>query len=121
MRIKREGGLSSPFAAPRAPKPPLAWKEKRNMDEKNRSKNRIVNLFALRLAVSAYLAYLGFDLLRAYLVGASTLSPAAAWGCGVGFMAAGLGFGVYSFLHYRRETAAERRKTEETDKSPDEE
>ncbi len=84
-------------------------------------KNRAVNLFALRLAVAAYLAYLGFDLLRAYLVGGSSLTPVAAWGCGVGFMAAGLGFGVYSFLRYRRETAEEKNKTEETGKAPEEE
>jgi len=95
------------------------------MDEKNKEKsavdkNRTVNLFALRLAVAAYLVYLGFDLLRTFLVGASTLSPAAAWGCGVGFMAAGLGFGIYSLLRYRREEAAEK-KTEETGKTPEEE
>ena len=80
-------------------------------------KNRTVNLFALRLAVAAYLIYLGFDLLRAFLIGASTLPTVAAWGFGVGFMAAGLGFGVYSFLHYRRETAA---KEEDTEKTSDE-
>ncbi|MDO4862137.1 MAG: hypothetical protein Q3984_05660 [Eubacteriales bacterium] len=96
------------------------------MDEKNREtsaakSSRTVNLFALRLAVAAYLVYLGFDLLRTYLVGASTLSPAAAWGCGVGFMAAGLGFGLYSLLRYRREAAAEKNKTEETGKTPEEE
>lgn len=95
------------------------------MDEKNKEKsavgkNRTVNLFALRLAVAAYLVYLGFDLLRTFLVGASTLPPAAAWGCGVGFMAAGLGFGIYSLLRYRREEAAEK-KTEETGKTPEEE
>ena len=96
------------------------------MDEnkKERSaagKNRTVNLFALRLAVAAYLVYLGFDLLRGFLAGASTLPAASAWGFGLGFMAAGLGFGVYSFLHYRRETAAEKKKAEETGKTPDEE
>ena len=90
------------------------------MDEKNREtsaakSSRTVNLFALRLAVAAYLVYLGF------LVGASTLSPAAAWGCGVGFMAAGLAFGLYSLLRYRREAAAEKNKTEETGKTPEEE
>ena len=78
------------------------------MDEKNREtsaakSSRTVNLFALRLAVAAYLVYLGF------------------WGCGVGFMAAGLGFGIYSLLRYRRETAAEKNKTEETGKTPEEE
>ncbi|MBQ7473139.1 MAG: hypothetical protein IJS79_02165 [Oscillospiraceae bacterium] len=96
------------------------------MDEKNKEKaaagsSRTVNLFALRLAVAAYLVYLGFDLLRSFLVGASTLSPAAAWGSGVGFMAAGLGFGVYSLLRYRREAAAARNKTEGTGKTPEEE
>ena len=91
------------------------------MDEKRKEsasagKNRVSNFFALRLAVAAYLVYLGFDLLRDFLAGASTLSAAAAWGFGLGFMAAGLGFGVYSFLRYRRETAKE--KAEETGKTP---
>ena len=54
---------------------------------------------------------------RDFLAGASTLSAAAAWGFGLGFMAAGLGFGVYSFLRYRRETAKE--KAEETGKTPE--
>ncbi len=92
------------------------------MDEKkkeNAEKNRSANFFALRLAVAGYLAYLGFDLLRAFLAGTSTLSPAAAWGCGVGFMAAGLGFGLYSFLRWRRETAAREAAAEETGKTPD--
>lgn len=96
------------------------------MDENKNNKaaardGRAVNMLALRLAVSAYLAYLGFDLLRAYLVGASTLPAAAAWGCGVGFMAAGLGFGVYSFLHYRRAAAKKSSpdESEETGKTPD--
>ena len=92
-----------------------------NREKSAAGKNRTVNLFALRLAVAAYLVYLGFDLLRTFLVGASTLSPAAAWGCGVGFMAAGLGFGTYSLLRYRREAAAEKNKTEETGKTPEEE
>jgi|GEM_PF-2635964 len=92
-----------------------------NREKSAAGKNRTVNLFALRLAVAAYLVYLGFDLLRTFLVGASTLSPAAAWGCGVGFMAAGLCFGIYSLLRYRREAAAEKNKTEETGKTPEEE
>ena len=92
------------------------------MDEKKKengaaAKSRGVNLFALRLAVAAYLVYLGFDLLRDFLAGASTLSAAAAWGFGLGFMVAGLGFGVYSFLCYRSVTAKE--KAEETGKTPE--
>ena len=91
------------------------------MDGKNIKKSadsrRAGNFFAVRLAVAAYLVYLGFDLLRDFLAGASTLSAAAAWGFGLGFMAAGLGFGVYSFLRYRRETAKE--KAEETGKTPE--
>ena len=83
--------------------------------------NRSVNLFALRAAVAAYLCYLGFDIFRSYLVGASTLSPTLAWLCGPGFIAAGLGFGIYSFLRYRREKAEAEKRQEETGKTPDEE
>ena len=77
-----------------------------NRQKQTAEGRRAVNLFALRAAVAAYLVYLGFDLFRAYLAGASTLSPTMAWLCGPGFMAAGLGFGVYSYLRYRREKAA---------------
>ena len=96
------------------------------MDEnkKERSaagKNRTVNLFALRLAVAAYLVYLGFDLLRGFLAGASTLPAASAWGFGLGFMAAGLGFAVYSFLSWRRGAAAEKEKKEQSGGTPGEE
>lgn len=84
-------------------------------------RNRSGNFFALRLAVAAYLVYLGYDLLRSFLSGASTLSPVMAWGCGAGFIAAGLAFAVFSFRRYRRESAPENAETEETGKTPDEE
>ena len=90
-------------------------------NREQKASNRAVNLFALRAAVSAYLCYLGFDLLRAYLVGASTLSGAVAWGCGVGFMGGGLAFALYSWRRYRREEAERREKAGETGKTPDEE
>lgn len=95
------------------------------MDEKKKgnsaaSKNRMGNFFALRLAVSAYLIYLGVDILRDYLSGASTLPPGSAWGFGTGFIVAGVCFAVYSFIRYRRETEAENAKGEETGKTPDE-
>ena len=83
--------------------------------DRSGAKNRSVNLFALRAAVSAYLVYLGFDLFRAYLVGASTLPPTLAWLCGPGFMAAGLCFGLYSWRRYRRERDAAANQTPPTD------
>ena len=96
------------------------------MDEKEKNKGygasgRAVNFFALRLAVAAYLVYLGFDLFRSYLAGASTLSPTMAWLCGPGFMAAGIAFGIFSFLRYRRESAAaqERKNAPDGEEKPD--
>jgi membrane protein implicated in regulation of membrane protease activity len=67
---------------------------------------RAVNFFALRLAVAGYLVYLGFDILRGHISGASALSPLLSWLCGVGFMAAALAFALYSWRRYRRECAA---------------
>ena len=78
------------------------------------AQRRAVNFFALRAAVALYLIYLGFDLFRSYLVGASTLSPTAAWLCGPGFMAAGLLFALYSWRRYRREIAAAAEESAET-------
>ena len=67
---------------------------------------RAVNYFALRLAVAGYLVYLGFDILRGHLSGASALSPLLSWLCGVGFTAAALAFAFYSWRRYRRECAS---------------
>ena len=96
------------------------------MNDKNNTQTpeqrRAVNFFALRAAVAAYLIYLGFDLFRAYLIGASTLSPALAWICGPGFMAAGAAFILYSWRRYRRESAAAADKKggdPDTDAKPD--
>ena len=100
------------------------------MDEKEKTgkkdpDNRAFNFFALRAAVAAYLCYLGFDLVRGHLTGASTLSAAVSWGCGLGFVAVGLGFAFYSWRRYRRETAPGDGETApgdgETGKTPDEE
>lgn len=68
-------------------------------------RNRAGGFFALRLAAAAYLAWLGIDLLRSYLAGGSGLSAALSWGFGLAFPLAALGFGIYSFRRYRRETA----------------
>ena len=96
------------------------------MDENDRNRQsadgrRAVNLFALRIAVAAYLVYLGFDIFRNYLIGASTLSPVQAWVFGPGFMVAGLAFAFYSWRRFRRERAAadERGKALETDERSD--
>ena len=62
--------------------------------------------FALRIAVSGYLIYLGFTLLRTCLGDASAPSPIVLWICGPLFMAAGLFFILYSWRRYRSERDA---------------
>jgi hypothetical protein len=94
------------------------------MDDKQKDsaaakRNRAGGFFALRLAAAAYLAWLGFDLLHSYLAGSSGLPAALAWGSGVGFLAAGLGFGIYSFRRYRRETAEAEDPPEQNRNTPD--
>ena len=55
----------------------------------------------LRGAVAAYLVYLGYSLIRDHLRGSSTLSPGISWAAGLGFCAAGLLFGLFTWKRYR--------------------
>ena len=63
--------------------------------------NRAGMTAALRFVVAGYLAYLGFGLVRDQLLGASSLPAALSWVCGAAFIAAGLGFGWYTWKRYR--------------------
>ena len=81
------------------------------MDEKNceydsAKRTRATNTAVLRAIVAAYLAYLGFDLLRDWIRGTSTLSPALAWTVGLGFIAAAIAFGFYTWKLWKRELEA---------------
>ncbi len=83
------------------------------MDEKNceydpAKRAKVSNIAILRAVVAAYLAYLGFDLLRDWFRGASTLSPALAWTAGLGFIAAALAFGFYTWKRWKQESEAAR-------------
>ena len=71
-------------------------------------RTRANNLAVLRALVAAYLAWLGFSLIRDCVRGASTLSPAFAWTAGLVFIAAALAFGFYIRRQWKRELAAAR-------------
>ena len=71
-------------------------------------RTRANNLAVLRALVAAYLAWLGFSLIRDCLRGASTLSPAFAWTVGLVFIAAALAFAFYIWRQWKRELAAAR-------------
>ena len=71
-------------------------------------RTRANNLAVLRALVAAYLAWLGFSLIRDCVRGASTLSPAFAWTVGLVFIAAALAFGFYIRRQWKRELAAAR-------------
>ena len=71
-------------------------------------RTRANNLAVLRALVAAYLAWLGFSLIRDCLRGASTLSPAFAWTVGLVFIAAALAFAFYIRRQWKRELAAAR-------------
>ena len=69
-------------------------------------RTRANNLAVLRALVAAYLAWLGFSLIRDCVRGASTLSPAFAWTAGLVFIAAALTFAFYIRSQWKRELAA---------------
>ena len=75
------------------------------------------NLAVLRAVVAAYLAWLGFSLIRDCLRGASTLSPAFAWTAGLVFIAAALAFAFYIWRQWKRELSAAKLPKPEADRA----
>ena len=71
-------------------------------------RTRANNLAVLRALVAAYLAWLGFSLIRDCVRGASALSPVFAWTAGLVFIAAALAFGFFIRRQWKRELAAAR-------------
>ena len=65
---------------------------------------------ALRALVAGYLVYLGVTLIRNLLNGSSPLPTAAAWCAGIVFIGGGVGFAVYAFLRWRRDSRAPEKK-----------
>ena len=64
-------------------------------------RNKAVNMATLRAVVAAYLLYLGVSILWDYLRGVSTLSAPVAWASGLGFSAAAIAFGIFTWKHLR--------------------
>ena len=64
------------------------------------------NFAVLRALVAAYLAWLGFSLIRDHLRGTSTLPPILVWAAGLGFIIAALAFGLYTWKLWRWELEA---------------
>ena len=73
------------------------------------------NFAVLRTVVAAYLAWLGFSLIRDHLRGASTLPPVLVWVAGPGFIAAALAFGLYAWKLWKRELDAAKLLPSEAD------
>ena len=80
-----------------------------NRTEQNRALGRQRNMAALRAVVAAYLAYLGGSLLWDRLSGKSDMALWAVWVCGILFIAAGIGFGWYTWKRWQ----ADKKKAEE--------
>ena len=70
-------------------------------------RTRATNIATLRAVVAAYLVYLGGSLIADYLRGRSGVSPFLAWAPGLLFIAAGIGFGYYTWKTWRAAVAAE--------------
>ena len=69
-------------------------------DDDAARKSRAGNRAALRLAVAAYLLYLGYSILRDTLLGTSAMSPVLGWAAGVGFIVCAVLFGLYSWKRW---------------------
>ena len=75
--------------------------DERKPEEDAARKTRAGNRAALRLAVSAYLLYLGYSILRDTVTGTSAMYPALGWIAGVVFIVAGALFGRYSWKRWK--------------------
>lgn len=73
----------------------------RKQEDDAARKSRAGNRAALRLAVAAYLLYLGYSILRDMLTGISSLSPVLGWTAGMAFIVCGLLFGWYSWKRWK--------------------
>ena len=73
----------------------------RTPEEDAARKSRAGNRAALRLAVSAYLLYLGYSILHDTLTGTSAMSPVLGWIAGAVFIVGGALFGRYSWKRWK--------------------
>ena len=67
-------------------------------------RSKAITMAILRAAVSGYLIYLGFSMIKDHLEGNSTLAPWLTWVCGVFFILGGAAFIWYSWKQYRAAT-----------------
>ncbi len=65
-----------------------------------------------RVAVAAYIFYLGYKILRDQLQGVSTLPAWVAWLAGIVFIGGALAFCFYTYERYRADLAAAVVKTD---------
>lgn len=79
--------------------------------EASKKRARAANMGVLRAVVAAYLVYLGGSLIRDWLQGGSTLAPWMVWLCGLFFIAAGLGFGLYTWRRWKADAKAAAEET----------
>ena len=77
------------------------------------------SIAVLRSAVAAYLAYLGYTLIRDVRAGGSAMSPALAWTAGLLFIAAAVVFALYIRRRWLADMEAARLPSSEQDESPE--
>lgn len=86
----------------------------RNSSAQKRTK--AMNFATMRAVVAGYLVYLGGSLIYDYLKSRSGMTPLKAWGFGLLFIAAGVGYGLYAWKRWQAETASAQ-GSEDSDRS----
>ena len=77
------------------------------------------SIAVLRAAVAAYLAYLGYTLIRDVLSGASALTPVLAWAAGLLFIAGAAVFALYIRRRWRADMKAAELPAAEDEQDPE--
>lgn len=91
-----------------------------NDNDSARMRAKANNIAVLRTVVAGYLTYLGGSLVWDRLQGESTLAPAMAWGLGLLFVAAGLGFGLYTWKRWQADAKVAEKAAAEAQDGPEE-
>lgn len=79
-----------------------------NSDKNSSAQKRTkaMNFATMRAVVAGYLVYLGGSLIYDYLKSRSDMTPLQAWGFGLLFIAAGVGYGLYTWKRWQAEAAS---------------
>jgi hypothetical protein len=71
------------------------------MEKQNRNRRPFFSRFALRGLLCAYALYMGYTFLKEHFLGTATVQPLLSWLFGLGFLAFGMVYGIFTWRAYK--------------------